>query len=742
MWYAHTKEGRPTADWEPLEKHLQDVANLAAGFAEAFESPTWGRLAGLWHDLGKYSERFQAYLRSSADPDSGEQEQSPGKVDHSTFGARYAAKTLGPHAGQLLAFCIAGHHAGLPNATPSDASEQRSSLSYRLNDASYSIPPVNVPRGIGDSVSLTLPFKPVAKNLGFQVAFFTRLLFSALVDADRLATEEFCDPQQSAERQQSKPSLIDLKAALTEHLANKQRAAPQTPVNRIRAKVLADCLAAAANPPGFFSLNVPTGGGKTLSSLAFALHHATARQLRRVIVAIPFTSIIDQTADVFRAALEPLAERGLIEHHSNIEPRKNTRANQLATENWDAPLIVTTNVQLYESLFASRTRPCRKLHRLARSVIVLDEAQTLPVEFLEPTLSALKQLVECYGCTVLLCTATQPALERREGFEIGLTDVRRCIRDEEKLFADLKRVEVSRIGKCDDEALADRLSGESSVLCIVNTRPQAAHLYDALVDRCGDADCFHLSTFMCAEHRRRILGTIRARLKRNEPCRLVSTQLIEAGVDVDFSVVYRAPAGFDSIAQAAGRCNREGRLSAGRVYLFETESLPPPGLQRHAAQAAAELADRFSDPLAPAAVEAYFRLYYWSQKHQWDKHRVLDAFHMDSRQREIFFQFRDAANRYKIIRDEQVPILVPYNDHARQIRDRLLAGDNADVFLLRSCQRYLVSVPEQLLENLVDSQNVVEHESGLWLLMNEAAYSTTKGLSPGSPGFDPELLVV
>lgn len=524
MWYAHTKEGRPRTDWERLEVHLDAVAEKAAQFAGAFDSEQWGRLAGQWHDLGKYSDQFQSYLNCSAGPDSGEHDQVPGKVDHSTFGARHAVKTLGTHAGQLLAFCIAGHHAGLPNAMPPDASEQRSSLSYRLNDAAYSIPSVNPPRAIGEPLPLSLPFQPTANVLGFQVSFFTRLLFSALVDADRLATEEFCDPEEAAERRVGKPSLHDLKAAVTAHISEKQQAAPQSPINRIRAAVLDECLAAAVTPPGFFSLNVPTGGGKTLSSLAFALQHAAAFELRRVIVAIPFTSIIEQTADVFRAALGPLAEHGLIEHHSSIEPRKNTRANQLATENWDAPLIVTTNVQLFESLFANRTTPCRKLHRLARSVIVLDEAQTIPVEFLAPTLSALNRLVEDYGCTVLLCTATQPALERREGFEIGLTDVRRCIRNEEKLFADLKRVEVSRIGKCDDETLAQRLSDESSVLCIVNTRPHAARLYDALVDRCGAADSFHLSTFMCAEHRRRVLAEVRERLKRHAECRLVLNQ--------------------------------------------------------------------------------------------------------------------------------------------------------------------------------------------------------------------------
>ena len=332
--------------------------------------------------------------------------------------------------------------------------------------------------------------------------------------------------------------------------------------------MLADCLAAAPLAPGFFALNVPTGGGKTYSSLAFALAHALAHDLRRVVVAIPFTSIIEQTADAYRQALGVLTERGLVEHHCSLAPAKDTRANQLAAENWDAPLVVTTNVQLYESLFAAAATPCRKVHRLVRSVIVLDEAQTIPVELLRPTLLALQELVCHYGCTVVLCTATQPALEWRAGeFELGLRNVRPIIQDQAALFAALRRVEVVRVGRLGDEALADLIAAEHAALCIVNTRRHAAELYDALVARGGPAGCYHLSTFMCAQHRRDQLAEIRRRLRDSQPCRLVSTQLIEAGVDVDFPAVYRAPAGFDSLAQAAGRCNREGSRAA-RPRLF------------------------------------------------------------------------------------------------------------------------------------------------------------------------------
>lgn len=742
-YFAHTlPPPRSIADWEPLEKHLDGVSRKAAEFAGAFGAAEWGSVVGRWHDLGKYSERFQQYLISSADPDAGEYDGSPSRVDHSTFGARHAVAVVGGHRGQLLAFCIAGHHVGLPNAVPTDAGDERTTLRYKLSEADYQIHPVDLPLHEMTPPKLALPFKPAGPSMGFQVAFFARMLFSALIDADRLCTEAFCDPRRSVERCQEKPSLTDLLVALDGYLQHKQSTADQTPVNHVRARVLSDCIAAAALAPGFFSLNVPTGGGKTFSSLAFALRHALAHSLRRVVIAVPFTTIIEQTADEYRKALGPLADRGLIEHHTNINPTRDTRQNKLATENWDAPLIVTTNVQLYESLFAAATTPCRKLHRVARSVIVLDEAQTIPVELLHPTLLALRELVDHYGCTVVLCTATQPALERREGFPIGIDEgaVRAIVPNTPEIFNALKRVRITRLGKLTDEDLADRLARESVVLCVVSTRLHASRLYDALVKRRAKEGSFHLSTLMCAEHRREALARIRQRLNNGQPCRLVSTQLVEAGVDVDFPAVYRAPAGFDSIAQAAGRCNREGRLQTGRVYLFDTETQPPAGLLRHAAQTGRELAERFDDPLAPDAVEAYFRLFYWSQQHQWD-HEVVAQFDDDLRDRELRLQFREAATRYRIIREEQEPILVPYDEAARTIRGGLLRGEPADFKLLRAAQRYIVGVWPNLLDQLNKRTLVIPHESGLWLLANEKAYTPEKGLSLEGSGIASELLI-
>lgn len=569
------------------------------------------------------------------------------------------------------------------------------------------------------------------------------MLFSTLIDADRLATEAFFNPARAAERNRAKPSIPELQAALERYLEQEFASAEPTSVNRIRAEVLKHCLAASRLEPGFFSLTVPTGGGKTYSSLAFALRHASAHGLRRVVVVEPFTTIIEQTAEAYRKALGALAERGLVEHHSDIEPARDTLDNRLATENWDAPLIVTTSVQLYESLFASRTAPCRKLHRLARSVIVLDEAQTLPVEFLHPTLLALQELVAHYGCSVVLCTATQPALHRREDFPIGIDPacVRAIVPDADRFFTAFRRVQVRRLGKLADEELVQRLADHHAVLCVVNSRPHAARLYDLLVRCCPKESCFHLSRWMCAQHRRDMLATIQKRLKAGHPCRLVSTQLIEAGVDIDFPVVYRAPAGFDSVAQSAGRCNREGKLPEGIVYLFDTESLPPAGFLRQAAQVGRELAESFESPLSPDAIEAYFRLFYWSQQHRWDEYQVLAQFNGSLRNRELLLQFREASTRYKIIREQELPILVPYDAQARAIRETLLRSERVDSDFLRSAQRYLVPVFKTLLQKLVERSLVIEHPSGIWVLTNDDSYSKEKGLSAAGAGIDPQLLM-
>lgn len=745
--YAHTLAGRTPDCWEPLADHLDKVAHSAATFADVFGARDWGDVLGRCHDLGKLSDEFQHYLHKegAASVDAAvEDESTAGKrVDHSTFGARFVAEDVGKVFGQILAFCIAGHHTGLPDETSADDATQRSTLRHKLDPVKYSIPSIS---GLEIELPpLKLSLKPTGagrEDAPFQLAFFTRMLFSCLVDADRTRTEEFCDPIASAERSQfaerSRPSLASLKEQLDVSLRNKQRDATPTDVNRQRTIVLECCRTAADMQPGFFSLNVPTGGGKTLSSLAFALQHALKYDLRRVVVAIPFTSIIEQTADVYRAALGPLAAAGLIEHHTNLQPARDTRSNQLGAENWDAPLIVTTNVQLLESLFAYRTTPCRKLHNLARSVIVLDEAQTIPVELLKPALAALRELVLNYGCSIVICTATQPALEHRADFAIGLEAVRPIIPDAVPLFHALKRVEVRPVGKLTDDELASCLAHERSALCIVNTRKHASRLYDLLAKRSEPGECFHLSTWMCGEHRRAVLKKVRRRLKAQQSCRVISTQLVEAGVDLDFPVVYRAEAGFDSIAQAAGRCNREGLLPIGVTYLFEAEDKPPAGLLRAAAEVGRELLPSHPDPLASEAIEAYFQLFYWSQKSIWDKHHVMDKMKFDSQRGRALLQFREVADAFRIIRDDQLPILIPCYKKAILLKNKLMSG-SVGFIPQRELQPYLVSVRKEAVQQMLRRGFVTEHESGVWLLLNRSLYSKHKGLDPESTRLDESL---
>ncbi|MCR6654785.1 MAG: CRISPR-associated endonuclease Cas3'' [Opitutus sp.] len=774
-YYAHTAtlaDGSPNPDpssWQPLYTgdpqhpgHLDGVARLAAEFASAFDAADWARLAGLWHDLGKYSEAFRRYLVSASDPDA--DGESPGRgPDHSTAGAQHAAKYFAP-LGPLLGYLIAGHHSGLPNGRDSSATCLEARLAKAIE--SYSAAPAEVTRG------LQPPPRPpgYAFTSGYALGFFLRFAFSALVDADRRDTESFMSPERAAQRDgRNLPTMRALRACLDAYLA--RFGTSTTAVQRARAEVLAACLARAGDAPGLFSLTVPTGGGKTLSSLAFALEHAIAHDFERVIYVLPFTSIIEQNAAVFREVFAAFGNDVVIEHHSNLDPDASHQSPtaRLATEDWNAPVIVTTSVQFFESLHAAKPSRCRKLHRLTRSVIILDEAQTLPVTLLRPCLEALRQLSgrndrgkSNYQSSIVLCTATQPAIEYRDDFKSGLRDVREIVPDRRSLFDALRRVRVTSLGSepLADSELATKLAAHPQVLCIVNTRRHAAELFQRLPT---DSANRHLSALMCPAHRSEILGdprepapgTIRHALLNGLPCRVVTTQLIEAGVDVDFPVVYRALAGLDSIAQAAGRCNREGRLvdEAGRsrlgdVFVFAPEQPIPAGFLRRTAESAAEILPRhIGDPLAPAAIEDYFRLHYWRHEDQIDAKRILECFPRDSPARwtpEHFFllQFKDCAERFQFIESAYEPVIVPYGDRGRELVDALRAAfDPAQQrTLARRLQRYVVQIPEPVAHAFLGRGLVRLHDRFL-VLEDDAAYSPTLGLQLVHDRlYDPEKL--
>ncbi|MFW6082118.1 MAG: CRISPR-associated helicase Cas3', partial [Desulfosalsimonas sp.] len=565
--------------------------------------------------------------------------------------------------------------------------------------------------------------------------------------ADRLDTEAFMSPDRFELRRQ-KTDMRELAGRFFPKLDHLVSSAAPTRVNRLRRRVLEECQAAAEQTPGLFSLTVPTGGGKTLSSLAFALCHARKQGLRRIIYVMPYMSIIEQNAEVFRSFL---GDDAVLEHHSSFDydaaeeaERAELNWAKLAAENWDAPLIATTSVQFFESLFSSRPGRCRKLHNIANSVIILDEAQMLPRHLLLPCLEILRELTAEYGVSVVLCTATQPALSRRDDFARGLQGVREIVSDIRLMHSELKRVRVENLDELTDEELARHLQKSEQVLCITNTRGHARELYEAISRNVEFV--YHLSASMCPVHRREKLRKIREALRLNRPCRVVSTQLVEAGVDVDFPVVYRAAAGIDSLAQAAGRCDREGRLTekygiaAGEVYVFHPEKGLPPGHFRITADTTEEVMRHHEDPLAPEAVEMYFRQLFWRAGSELDKRKILEKLEEDVCRGNI--PFREISSLFKMIEEEKESVVIPLDEQAEELVRSLpyAAGTGG---IMRRLQPYTVQVHSRWLNNLID-HGAVETVAGVVpVLRNMDIYSPDIGLCPEDPGFrNAENLIV
>ncbi|MBA3017893.1 MAG: CRISPR-associated helicase Cas3' [Proteobacteria bacterium] len=722
-YYAHTVKAKPPSDWQPLEEHLRNVAEMTRLFADAFGAGDWGYLAGLWHDIGKYSDEFQQKLSIQEGSDA-HIETKPGRVDHSTAGAKHASNLL-KDKGKLLAYVIAGHHAGLLDGKSNDACLYNRLKKENIPDYS------SCPERILSSKSLgNLPFDLNVhdpKRFGFQISFFIRMIYSCLVDADFLDTEVFMNKEKSSWRK-GYPSLTELDNKLSSALNQLAKDAPKTSINKHRAAILKDCLDAAGSPQGLFSLTVPTGGGKTLSSLAFAMKHALKHGLERIIYVIPYTSIIEQNAAVFR---DILGEDAVLEHHSNFEPKEEDHRSRLAPENWDAPLIVTTNVQFFESLFRSRSSRCRKIHNIANSVVILDEAQMLPVPLLKPCLEVLRELSTAYKTSIVLCTATQPALSTTETFKDGLEGVREIVSDPSKLYAEFKRVQVEKLPMISDDELAKRLNKCKQVLCIVNTRKHARLIFERIHNE--KEGCYHLSALMCPAHRTATLNKIRSALLDDIPCRVVSTQLIEAGVDIDFPVVFRSLAGIDSIAQAAGRCNREGKLhEGGQVFVFSPEDGLPPGHFRQTAQTAEGVMRHHEDLLSQEAVTEYFRTLYWIQGERLDEYRILDDLAEDAINGN--FPFRVVDKKFKIIEDGAESIIIPWNEEAEKIISGLRYSEYPASFA-RKAQRYAVQVYPKVLGSLVCAGSVECMHDQYCVLTNMDIYRDDLGLCPEDPTF-------
>lgn len=703
-----------------MQEHLDATRVLAGAFAAKFGLRETVETLARFHDLGKFSEEFQHYLRQSV----GDSEETFARrahgPDHSTAGAKFISEKL-PRLGILLAYAIAGHHAGLPNGIDSGNGALDNRLHHKEIPEWWLNAQAALPAAFfsTDYEKIFREIKPMVQRSAapaYTLSFLVRMAFSCLVDADFLATEQFMNVKRSALRERgAETALPNLKKRLDAYMARFDGNVSN--IGKIRNEIREDCLAAATHPPGIFRLAVPTGGGKTLSSLAFALKHACHYELERVIYAIPFTSIIEQNARVF---CEALGDDAVLEHHSNAEfsddvGAENSRA-KLAAENWESSLIVTTNVQFFESLFSHKPSRCRKLHNIAKSVVILDEAQTLPPEFLKPCLRVLDELVQNYGVTVVLCTATQPAIDSEklvDGLRGNAHGIREIIAPSRNLYERLSRVSVEKIaGTLDDDALVERLARERRVLAIVNTRKHARTLFKKLKDAVpavARGSVFHLSAQMCPLHRSEILDTIRARLAAGEQCRVISTQLVEAGVDVDFPCVYRASAGIDSIAQAAGRCNREGKLGfrGGRVFVFETDTLPPAGFLRLAADCGCQVlsdGEGTEDPLSANVVTRYFELMYWRHGRDTDKLGVLSTLIPPSAvHNPLEFRFRDLGEKFHFIEDSGAAVLVPFGERGNALCEALRETfDPAEQRrLARELQRCIVNVPRAVLDKML-----------------------------------------
>ena len=744
-YYAHSAQDKlgnllPYEHWQTLQSHASNVGNLAAAFAQNFGADEIARYTGQLHDLGKYSLPFQKRLKGEAK-----------SVDHATAGAKIAVERWGNAIGKLMAFCIAGHHAGLANGCREG--DNRSTLKQRLAlQFGTDIPTldnlwqqeIKLPQNLSAP-----PLKADAHHPYFSYAFFTRMLYSCLVDADYLDTEAFySNLENNAVERGGYPDLNALQHNFNQFINAFRRRVAQAPeqteaekrnaaLNRLRSEILDHAVEQAAQPQGLFTLTVPTGGGKTFTSMAFALEHAKQHGMRRVIYVIPFTSIIEQNAAEFRKAFGELGEQAVLEHHSTFDDGKlQNEATKdklrLASENWDAPIVVTTAVQFFESLFADRSSRCRKLHNIAGSVIILDEAQMLPLNLLLPIMQAIKELAQNYRCSVVMCTATQPAVQAENGFYRGFENVLEIAPKPTALFDKLRRTTVQHIGTQTDADLLAKLAEHPQMLVIVNNRRHARSLYDQAKHLDGT---FHLTTLMCAKHRSQKLDEIRGRLKNGEPCRVIATSLIEAGVDVDFPLVMRAEAGLDSVAQAAGRCNREGKRSSENsfVWIFAPEEQwkAPHELATQAAVMRLT-ADEFSDDLlSTQAVAAYFAELYQLKGSELDNKKILKM-HNDTGQ-SLDFPFQTIADKFCMIESHMQPLIIPFDVDAENLISSLHHADHIGG-LLRKLQPYIVQIPEKALAALykagrIEPINEKNFGKQFYTLIGLDLYDEVAGLS-------------
>lgn len=684
QYISHLRqEGDGRWVFQSNEEHSAGVAKLAGDFAADFGMRTWGEVLGLLHDKGKERKSFQQYIRreSGYEPSL----RQAGEHYHSFVGAAIAREKFGKSADIFITNPILSHHTGLRDV-------------YAISR--------DIEKGIPSDVDAATPSLPALKGIQLAAApaaedfhHIARQLFSCLVDADRLDTERFMNPDAAAIRG-GKATLADLLPKLNDYLEKLAAKASETEVNRIRQQVQQRCAETATMVQGVYSLTVPTGGGKTLSSLVWAMRHAVQHGLRRVIIAIPYTSIIVQTAEILRKIF---GEENVLEHHSAVDADSMDDEQRLkwesATENWDYPIVVTTNVQLFESMISNRASDCRKLHNITKSVIILDEAQTLPTQYLAVIVATLRTYQKLFHVSILLTTASQPVLtgdiEGSQDVVKGLDTVSEIIPTDYQLHDRLRRVrlEIDYNAHTYDE-VAELLMAHKRVLCIVNTRRDARELFSRLPK---EGVTLHLSKTMCAEHIRQTIGKVKEALadEREEVIRVVATQLVEAGVDIDFPVVFRQEAGLDSVLQAAGRCNREGRLPISTTHVFSLakEHNLPDGDITHANNARRALPSG-SDWFSPETMKLYFHQLY-SQKENFDKDEVNKGLCHNPKNDYILFE--TAAKNFHYIDDLSKTVFVKWGEGEALIE---ALKQNHDYGLMKRLSRYGVNVSQWELDKL------------------------------------------
>lgn len=722
QFISHLYQNVEDGEWvvQTNSEHQTGVAEMACSFTAEFGLFSWGRALGLLHDKGKERRAFQQYIRLSnglicVDKKVYKEHQ------HAFVGGILAKELMGNGVLNLLVNQIISHHTGLHDYTDLEEVLDKKQLPAEIDKENLNIDSSVLIKELRES-----PFSKLGADMK-SFHHLSRMLFSCLVDADRLDTERFMDIK-SWQKRGCSSTIADLLPKLEAYIKQLQITAPDTEVNRIRMKVQERCVIASVYERGFYSLTVPTGGGKTLSSLLWAMKHAVCHSMKRVIIAIPYTSIIVQTAGILKSIF---GENNVLEHHSNFNPddldeivREKVK---LATENWDYPIIVTTNVQLFESMFSNKPSDCRKLHNIVNSVIILDEVQTLPTDFLQPIVDAMKAYQRMFGVSVLFTTASQPVLSGLiEGANpktkfSGIENITEIIPPEFKLYDKLRRVKLDfdNKGKTYNEIVSE-ISEYDKVLCIVNTRIDAKEIFDRLPDV---GIKLHLSRMMCPDHISKTINKIKTLLKsKSHPIvRVVATQLVEAGVDIDFPVVFRQESGLDSILQAAGRCNREGKISIGHTFVFSlsAEKRMLFGTIKDANNARMNLPVN-SDWFAPSVMESYFKQLY-SRTNTFDK---KDIKHYLYNPNELCFE--QASNVFKLIDDDSVNIIVNWENSMELIEK--VANNGLTYPLIKQLAKYTVGIHRPDFDKLVKYGAIEDIIEGLYILPDKKYYDPDTGL--------------